>query len=68
MFLSFNSRMKGLLKVLQLALMGGILIGLAGCATTPMTTDDGTMNPDATPSKDDTSHGWGDPNFNSLNK
>jgi hypothetical protein len=33
-----------------------------------MTTDDGTMNPDAIPSKDDTSHGWGDPNFNTLNK
>ena len=60
--------MNGFFKVFQMALVGGIFIGLTGCATTPYTTDDGTLNPDATPSKDDTSHGWGDPGFNSMQK
>lgn len=60
--------MNGFLKVIQMALVGGILIGLTGCATTQETTDDGTMNPDATPSQDDTSHGWGNPSFNTVNK
>jgi hypothetical protein len=60
--------MNGFLKVFPMVLVCGILIGLTGCASTQETTDDGTMNPDATPSKDDTSHGWGDPNFNSMQK
>ncbi len=54
-----NLPMNGFLKVSRLVLIFVVLLGLAGCASTQETTDDGSMNPDALPSKDDASHGWG---------